>query len=102
MHMDDRSSISELATVCEALGNSVRLRILKKLCEREWYVYELAKELGISRQLIYLHIRKLEKAGLVEGEIRFDPSDPRAKKFYRARKFRIVVDNETLRRIEEE
>lgn len=100
--MDDVSKISELATLCEALGNPVRLKILKKLCEREWYIYELAKELGISRQLIYLHIRKLENAGLVEGEIRFDPEDPRAKKFYRAKKFRIVVDNGLIKRLEEE
>ena len=99
--MDEVSRISELAVVCEALGNPVRLRILKKLCEREWYIYELAKELGISRQLIYLHIRKLENAGLVEGERRFDPDDPRAKKFYRAKKFRIVLDNETVKELEE-
>ncbi|WP_456370811.1 ArsR/SmtB family transcription factor [Geoglobus sp.] len=100
--MEDIRRISELAALCEALGNPVRLRILKKLCEREWYIYELAKELGISRQLIYLHIRKLENAGLVEGEIRFDPDDPRAKKFYRARLFRLVVDNEVMKRLEEE
>lgn len=99
--MEDVRRISELAALCEVLGNPVRLKILKKLCEREWYIYELAKELGISRQLIYLHIRKLENAGLVEGEMRFDPSDPRAKKFYRARSFRIVVDNEIMKRIEE-
>ena len=94
-------SIEELVRIGEALGNPVRVRILKMLCEKEWYVYELAKELGISRQLLYLHLKKLEKAGLVESELRLEPGDPRAKKYYRARQFRIVIDNEILKNLEE-
>ncbi|WP_297465186.1 ArsR family transcriptional regulator, partial [Thermococcus sp.] len=39
-------SIEELARVCDALSNPVRVKILKLLCEKEWYVYELAKTLG--------------------------------------------------------
>ncbi|WP_297520862.1 winged helix-turn-helix domain-containing protein [Thermococcus sp.] len=94
-------SIDELVKIGEALGNPIRVKILKMLCEKEWYIYELARELGISRQLLYLHLKKLEKAGLVESELRLDPGDPRAKKYYRARKFRIVIDNETLKNLEE-
>ncbi|AEH23777.1 Transcriptional regulator, arsR family [Pyrococcus yayanosii CH1] len=93
-------TIEELVRVGEALGNPVRVRILKMLCEKEWYVYELAKELGISRQLLYLHLKKLEKAGLVESELRLEPNDPRAKKYYRAKQFRIVIDNELLKNLE--
>ena len=93
--------IEELVKIGEALGNPVRVRILKMLCEKEWYVYELAKELGISRQLLYLHLKKLEKAGLVESELRLEPGDPRAKKYYKARPFRIVIDNEVLKNLEE-
>ncbi|AFL94454.1 transcription regulator, ArsR family 3 [Thermococcus cleftensis] len=94
-------TIEELVKVGEALGNPVRVRILKMLCEKEWYVYELAKKLGISRQLLYLHLKKLEKAGLVESELRLEPGDPRAKKYYRAKQFRIVIDNELLKKLEE-
>ncbi|WP_297501945.1 winged helix-turn-helix domain-containing protein [Thermococcus sp.] len=93
-------SIEELVRIGEALGNPVRVRILKMLCEKEWYVYELAKELGISRQLLYLHLKKLEKAGLVESELRLEPGDSRAKKYYRARQFRIIIDNEMIMRLE--
>ncbi|KUH33580.1 transcriptional regulator [Thermococcus celericrescens] len=89
-------SVEELATICDALSNPVRVRILKLLCQKEWYVYELAKELGISRQLLYLHLKKLEKAGLVESELRLEPDDPRAKKYYRARPFRLVIDNDVI------
>ncbi|WP_297486629.1 winged helix-turn-helix domain-containing protein [Thermococcus sp.] len=93
-------SIEELVRIGEALGNPVRVRILKMLCEKEWYVYELAKELGISRQLLYLHLKKLEKAGLVESELRLEPGDPRAKKYYRAKQFRIIIDNGMIMRLE--
>ncbi len=94
-------SIEELVTIADALSNPVRVRILKMLCEGEWYVYELAKELGVSRQLLYLHLRKLEKTGLVESELRLEPGDPRAKKYYRAKPFKIVVDNEVIKSLRE-
>lgn len=93
-------SIEELATVCEALSNPVRIRLLKLLSQKEWYVYELAKTLGISRQLLYLHLKKLEKAGLVKSELRLEPDDPRAKKYYRAKPFKLVIDNETIMKLE--
>ncbi len=99
--MDMVRSVDELVALGEALGNPVRVRILKLLCQKEWYVYELAKELGISRQLLYLHLKKLEKAGLVESELRLEPDDPRAKKYYRAKQFRVVIDTETIKSLEE-
>ncbi len=95
-------SVKELVTIADALSNPVRVRILKMLCKGEWYVYELAKELGISRQLLYLHLRKLERTGLVESELRLEPGDPRAKKYYKARPFRIFVDNDVIKNLDED
>ncbi|ACJ16222.1 Transcriptional regulator [Thermococcus onnurineus NA1] len=94
-------SIQELAVIAEALSSPIRVRILKMLCEKEWYVYELAKTLGISRQLLYLHLKKLEKANLVESELRLEPNDPRAKKYYRAKPFKLVIDNEIVKNLKE-
>ncbi len=51
-------SIQEITTIADALSSPIRVKILKMLCEREWYVYELAKTLNISRQLLYLHLKK--------------------------------------------
>ncbi|ASI99407.1 ArsR/SmtB family transcription factor [Thermococcus celer] len=95
-------TIKELSTITGALSSPVRIRILKMLVEKEWYVYELAKTLNISRQLLYLHLRKLEKAGLIESELRLEPNDPRAKKYYRAKPFRIIIDNELIKNLKEE
>jgi len=95
-------SIQELTVIAEALSVPIRVKILKMLCKKEWYVYELAKELNISRQLLYLHLKKLEKANLVESELRLEPGDPRAKKYYRAKPFRLVIDNDIIKNLKEE
>jgi predicted transcriptional regulator len=50
-----------------ALANPHRLRILAALSERRSYVSELARELGMSRPLLHMHLQALEKAGLVVG-----------------------------------
>ena len=93
-------TVKKLVDICEALSHPLRIKILKMLLERDRYIYELAKELGVSRQLIYLHIRKLEKAGLVEGDLKFERGDPRVKKFYRAKKFKITIDDELIKNLE--
>ncbi|KPU63079.1 transcriptional regulator [Thermococcus sp. EP1] len=95
-------TVNELAIIGEALSSPIRIKILKMLCEKEWYVYELAKELSISRQLLYLHLKKLEKAKLVESELRLEPGDPRAKKYYKAKDFRILINNNVIKNLKGE
>ncbi|GJJ04171.1 MULTISPECIES: winged helix-turn-helix domain-containing protein [unclassified Duganella] len=49
-----------------ALSNPHRLRIIAMLKSGgRNYVSQLARELGISRPLLHLHLQKLEDAGLV-------------------------------------
>jgi predicted transcriptional regulator len=91
-------NLEKLVRLGDALSNPLRVKILKLLMEKEWYVYEMAKELSISRQLLYLHLKKLEKAGLIESDIRLE--DNRAKKYYWASEFNYVLDNETIKNLE--
>ncbi len=91
-------TLQKLVNLGDALSNPLRIKILKLLMEKEWYVYEMAKELSISRQLLYLHLKKLEKAGLVDSDIRLE--DNKAKKYYRASEFNFVIDNETIKNLE--
>ena len=46
------------------LGN-LTWKILSMLLEREQYPLEIARKLGIHEQLVYYHINKLEKAGVI-------------------------------------
>ncbi len=96
--MDKKS----LAEMLNALGNEHSLTILSILAKNECYVSELAKEVGISRPLLYLHLKKLENTGLVESEIRHFEEPPYTKKFYKAKNFELVLSlskiNEILRK----
>jgi predicted transcriptional regulator len=57
----------QLLQMLNALANPHRLRILSALSSKESYVSELARELGIGRPLLHMHLQALEKAGLVTG-----------------------------------
>ena len=53
-----------------ALANPHRLRIVAALASGgRNYVSRLAREIGISRPLLHLHLQKLEEAGLVTSRL---------------------------------
>ncbi len=91
-------NIEQLVKVCDALSHPLRIKVLKFLLEREWSIYELAKALRVSRQLLYLHLRKLERANLVESDLRVE--EARVKRYYRAKRFEIVISDEVIRSLE--
>ena len=60
----------QLLAALSALANPHRLRIVAVLSAGgRNYVSQLARELGISRPLLHLHLKKLEEAGLVKGQL---------------------------------
>ena len=56
-----------LLRALSALANPHRLRILAALSEDSTHVSQLARDLGISRPLVHMHLARLEAAGLVTG-----------------------------------
>lgn len=54
--------------VYEALASNVRLRIINLLAQRSVNIKEIAEALGLSSAIITMHVRKLEKAGIVAAE----------------------------------
>jgi predicted transcriptional regulator len=54
---------------------------------------------GISRPLLYLHLKKLENAGLVESEIRHFEEPPCTKKFYKAKNFELKLSLNSIKEI---
>ncbi len=93
--MDKKS----LAEILDALGNEHSLTIMAVLARNECYVSELAKEVGISRPLLYLHLKKLENANLIESEIRHFEKPPYTKKFYRAKNFELILSLDKIKEI---
>src|SRR6201996_5724043 len=70
-----------LLRVLATLANPHRIRIVAALTDERNYVSRLARDLGISRALLQVHLRKLEAAGLVSASMEVSP-DGKAMKFY--------------------
>ena len=64
-----------------AIGHAQRLRIIAELAGGRVHVSELARRLGLSRPLLYMHLERLEKAGLVVGHLELSP-DGKAMKYF--------------------
>ncbi|MCD4767723.1 MAG: winged helix-turn-helix domain-containing protein [Methanosarcinales archaeon] len=84
-------TLQQIVNIGEAISHPLRLKLLYMLSEREWYVYELAKELNISRQVLYLHLKRLEKADFLESDLRLEDNDMRAKKFFKLKEFEVEL-----------
>jgi DNA-binding transcriptional ArsR family regulator len=60
----------QLLAILAALANPHRLRVIAALAGGgRNYVSQLAREIGISRPLLHLHLQKLEDAGLVTSKL---------------------------------
>jgi predicted transcriptional regulator len=85
-----------LLKVLATLANPHRLRVVAALAGERNYVSALARDLGISRALLQVHLRKLESAGLVESSIEVS-GDGKAMKFYEVTPFAVNLTPDTIR-----
>ncbi|MBV9382255.1 MAG: winged helix-turn-helix transcriptional regulator [Streptosporangiaceae bacterium] len=85
-----------LLQVLATLANPHRLRVLAALTQERDYVSQLARELGISRALLQVHLRKLEAAGLVKSAIEVS-DDGKAMKFYEVTPFDVHLTPGAIR-----
>src|ERR1700742_1322150 len=85
----------ELLRVLGTLANPHRLRVVATLTEERNYVSRLARDLGISRALLQVHLRKLEAAGLVSASIEVS-EDGKAMKFYEVTPFALHLTPEVI------
>jgi ArsR family transcriptional regulator len=91
----------ELALKLKALGHVSRLKILATLTESEKYLSRIAEEVGISRALAKVHLKKLREAGLVETRVVLLEDEARALRFYKLKDFHIELSPEKLKRRKE-
>ena len=85
----------ELLTVLTAVANPHRLRIVAELRDGRVHVSELARRLNMSRPLLYMHLDKLEKAGLVAGQLELS-ADGKAMKYFELAPFDLHLNAETI------
>ncbi len=85
----------ELLNVLDALSNPYRLKIIAILSKGRQYVSQLARELGISRPLLYLHLQKLEDAKLIQGYHEISENG-KSMKYYELNSFCITLNAQLI------
>ncbi|MES2152519.1 MAG: helix-turn-helix domain-containing protein [Pseudomonadota bacterium] len=79
-----------------ALANPHRLRIIAVLAkDGRNYVSQLARELGMSRPLLHLHLQKLEAAGLVRSQLELS-HDGKALNYFEVTRFAVDLTPEAI------
>jgi len=78
-----------------ALANPHRLRIIAALAGERNYVSQLAREIGMSRPLLHMHLQRLEAAGLIAGHLELS-SDGKAMKYFEVTPFTLQLTPEAI------
>jgi DNA-binding transcriptional ArsR family regulator len=80
-----------LLAVLAALANPHRLRVIAALAVGgRNYVSQLARDIGISRPLLHLHLQKLEEAGLVVSKLELS-ADGKALNYFEVKAFSFAL-----------
>lgn len=90
--------LEKLARMLDGLGHPLRLRIVALLARegRPMYLSEIASSLGVSRALAKIHLKKLEKAGIVSSRVVLVENEARALRFYVLNSFNIDLTPENI------
>ena len=90
------TSGDQLLATLAALASPQRLRIVAALASGgRNYVSQLAREIGISRPLLHLHLQKLEQAGLVTSELELS-HDGKALNYFAVSDFALHLTPELI------
>ncbi len=85
----------ELVEMLAALANPIRLRVVATLAAGRDYVSHLAREIGVSRPLLHMHLQRLEAAGLIVGNFELS-DDGKAMKYYEVTDFNLHLTASAL------
>jgi predicted transcriptional regulator len=88
--------MSRLSDQLGAIASEQRMRILASLAAGAVHVSELARQLNMSRPLLYMHLAKLEEAGFISGKLKLS-DDGRAFKYFEIKPFNIIIDINAIR-----
>ncbi len=81
----------QLLAMLAALASPHRLRVMAALhTGGRNYVSRLAREIGVSRPLLHLHLQKLEEAGLVKSQLELS-ADGKALNFFEVVDFDLAL-----------
>ncbi|MCK4732412.1 MAG: winged helix-turn-helix transcriptional regulator [Methanophagales archaeon] len=88
--------VDKIINLCGALSNKHRLCIIAALSGKRKYTSELARELEISRPLLYLHLRNLEEVGILKGKTELGKRG-RARRYHELCNFELCLTGEKIK-----
>lgn len=78
-----------------AVASPQRMRILAALAAGEQHVSQIARQLGMSRPVLYMHLTKLADVGFIQGRLELS-EDGKAFKYFQLLPFSLTVDISTV------
>ncbi len=98
------SKIEQLSTKLKALSHPMALKIVTLLAREgeDMYLNQIAKSLGINRALAKIHLKKLERGGIVKSRVVLVEREAVALRYYKLEDFDIHLSPEELKKEGEE
>ena len=87
--------LEQLSATLAAVASPQRMTILAELSMGRVHVSELARRVGMSRALLYMHLAKLEAAGFVSTSLELSPEGT-ALKHVTLKPFSLTIDIGTI------
>lgn len=84
------TNYEDYTKIFDALSHPMRIKIAGIIATERKYVSELAKEIQMSRPLLYMHLKKLEEADLVTFNYEISDSG-KTMKFYELKSFSLTL-----------
>lgn len=88
-------NLEQLSATLSAVASPQRMAILSELRDGRVHVSELARRVGMSRALLYMHLAKLEASGFVSTSLELSPEGT-ALKHVSLAPFSLVIDITTI------
>lgn len=67
------------------------------LANKEMYLNEIAIKLGVNRALAKVHLKKLERAGLVKSRVELVEGEAKALRYYKLQDFAVNLSPQILK-----
>lgn len=93
------SKIEKMSTMLKALSHQTSLKIVALLAREgeDMYLNQIAKSLGVNRALAKIHLKKLERGGIVKSRVVLVEGEALALRYYTLQDFDIHVSPEILK-----
>jgi ArsR family transcriptional regulator len=94
------SKMEQLSTKLKALSHPMALKIVTLLSKegKDMYLNQIAKSLEINRALAKIHLKKLERGGIVKSRVVLVEGEALALRYYELQDFDLHVSPEILKK----